>query len=48
MRYGGHGYHYILTHVTDRMRARGFTGQAIQGLLEDNPQRALTMTAPQP
>ena len=48
VRYGGHGYHYILTHVADRMHARGFTDQAIQGLLNDNPQRALTMTAPQP
>ena len=48
VRYGGHGYHYILCHITDRMRARGFTEQAIQGLLNDNPQRALTMAAPQP
>ena len=47
-RYGGHGYHYILSHVTDRMRARGFTEQAIHNLLNDNPQRALTMAAPQP
>ena len=47
-KYGGHGYHYILSHITDRMRARGFTEQAIQNLLTNNPQRALTMTAPQP
>ena len=46
-RYGGHGYHYILSHIADRMRARGFGEQTLRNILVDNPQRALTMAAPQ-
>ena len=41
-KYGGHGYYYILDHVVPRMRARGFTEQAIDDILVNNPREALT------
>ena len=42
LKYGGYGYSYILVHVIPRMRARGFTPEAIRGILVDNPAAALT------
>ena len=43
-RYGGHGYSYILAHTMPRMRQRGFTQEAIDSILVDNPAEALTVT----
>lgn len=43
-KYGGHGYHYILAHIVPRMRTRGFTEKAIQDVLVNNPQKALTFS----
>ena len=45
-KYGGHGYFYIIAHVVPRMRARGFGQLAIDNLLVNNPQRALTFAEP--
>ncbi|WP_300433557.1 hypothetical protein [uncultured Thalassolituus sp.] len=46
MRYGGHGYGYILAHLVPRMRARGISDEALHGILVDNPGRALTFAEP--
>ena len=40
-KYGGHGYYYILGHIVPRMRARGFSSEAIDNILVDNPMDAL-------
>jgi phosphotriesterase-related protein len=45
-KYGGHGYHYILGHVVPRMKARGFTEEAVEAILVNNPRDALAFTAP--
>ena len=45
-KYGGHGYHYILGHVVPRMKARGFTEEAVEAILVNNPRQALAFTAP--
>ena len=47
VKYGGHGYHYILGHVVPRMRARGLSSEAIDKILVDNPRDALTFVAPE-
>ena len=47
MKYGGHGYHYILGHVAPRMRARGLSSEAIDKILVDNPRDALTFVEPE-
>ena len=44
MKFGGHGYHYILGHVVPRMRARGFSKEAIDNILVNNPRDALTFS----
>ena len=44
---GGHGYCYILAHVVPRMRARGFSEDAIHKILVDNPRAVLTFSEPQ-
>ena len=41
-RNGGQGYFYIVAHLVPRMRARGFTEEAIHKLLVENPKRILT------
>lgn len=46
VKYGGHGYHYILGHVVHRMRARGLSGEAINRILVDNPRDGLTFVEP--
>ena len=46
MRYGGHGYGYILAHLVSRMRARGISDEALHKILVDNPRRALTFAGP--
>ena len=46
MRYGGHGYGYILAHLVPRMRDRGISDEALHGILVDNPGRALAFAEP--
>ena len=46
LKYGGHGYFYILAHIVPRMRARGFSASSIQRILVDNPRSALTFFEP--
>ena len=41
-KYGGHGYYYILDHIVPRMRVRGFSSEAIDNILVNNPREALT------
>lgn len=41
-KYGGHGYYYILAHIVPRMRARGFSAEAIDDILVNNPRDSLT------
>ena len=41
-KYGGHGYYYILGHIVPRMRTRGFSDEAIDDILVNNPRDALT------
>lgn len=41
-KYGGHGYYYILAQIIPRMRARGFSSEAIDKILVNNPRDALT------
>lgn len=48
VKYGGHGYWYILSHIVPRMRQRGLSEEAIRKLLVDNPARAFTFTEPRP
>ena len=45
-RYGGHGYSYILGHVVPRMRNRGFSAEAIDDILVNNPRDILAFTEP--
>ena len=42
LKYGGHGYFYILANIVPRMRARGFSEVGIRKILVDNPAAALT------
>ncbi len=44
--YGGHGYYYILDNIAPRMRKRGFTQEAVQDILTNNPRRILTFAEP--
>ena len=44
MKYGGHGYGYILANLVPRMRQRGIEESAIQDILVNNPKRALAIT----
>lgn len=46
-RYGGHGYAYIPGHIVPRMRSRGFSEDAVQNILVNNPASALTFVAPE-
>ena len=43
-KYGGHGYFYILGHIVPRMRKRGFSKEAIDNILVNNPRDALTFS----
>ena len=45
---GGNGYFYILVHIVPRMRARGFSEEAIRNILVNNPRNALTFRSPHP
>ena len=42
IKYGGHGYAYILRHIVPYMHSRGFTKQAIENILVNNPADVLT------
>ena len=46
LKFGGHGYFYILAHILPRMRARGFTEEDINRLLVRNPAEVLTLVEP--
>ena len=48
LKYGGHGYFYVLAHIVPRMLARGVSQEAIDRMLIDNPARALVFTEPRP
>ena len=41
VKYGGHGYHYILAHVVRRMRARGYSEETISRILIENRDRGM-------
>ncbi|MDI6958817.1 phosphotriesterase-related protein, partial [Pantoea sp. Pa-EAmG] len=38
-RYGGHGYGYILKHFVPRLKRHGVSGEQLETLMIDNPQR---------
>ena len=42
VKYGGHGYGYILERIVPRMRHRGFSEQEIRDITVENPARILT------
>ena len=46
VRYGGHGYFYILHSIVPRMRARGYTDEAIERILVSNPASILAFVEP--
>ncbi len=46
-KYGGYGYYYILGHIVPRMRRRGFSSEAIDNILVNNPRNALTFAEPE-
>jgi phosphotriesterase-related protein len=46
VRYGGHGYFYILRNTVPRMRNHGFSEEAIHRILVENPRRVLTFSKP--
>ena len=46
VKYGGHGYHYILEHIVPMMRARDFSDEMIQDILINNPANILAFAAP--
>ena len=48
VKYGGHGYLYILKNVVPRMRKRGFTEESINKILIDNPKKALAFREVKP
>ena len=46
IKYGGHGYFYIISHIVPRMRSRGFSDDTIDKILIDNPKSILAFTNP--
>ena len=46
IKYGGHGYFYLLGHIVPRMLAKGVPQEAIDKMLVDNPAAALVFTEP--
>ena len=46
-RYGGHGYAYILGRIVPRMKSRGFSQEALDNILVNNPATVLTFAAPE-
>ncbi|HJO81091.1 MAG: aryldialkylphosphatase [Acidobacteria bacterium] len=47
LKYGGHGYFYILAQIVPRMRVKGFTEESIEKIMVHNPAAALTFAAPE-
>ena len=41
LRYGGHGYFYILARIVPRMRERGFDEEAVRRIMVENPAAVL-------
>ena len=46
LKYGGHGYFYILAQIVPMMRRRGFSEASIQNILVNNPASILTFVEP--
>ncbi len=46
VKYGGHGYHYILAHVAPLMRSMDFSEESIQDILVRNPASILAFVEP--
>lgn len=46
IKYGGHGYFYILKHIVPRMLARGYSEDDVDRILVRNPASALTFVTP--
>ena len=46
LRFGGHGYFYILANIVPRMRTRGLSDDAINKILVDNPAAVLAFAPP--
>ncbi len=46
LKYGGHGYFYLLARIVPRMRYRGYTEEQIDAILVGNPASALTFRTP--
>ncbi len=46
LKYGGHGYHYILSRIVPRMRYRGYSQDQIDAILVHNPASALPFREP--
>ena len=46
VRWGGHGYHYILAKIVPLIYLRGVSEEAIDQMLVGNPPSLLTMVAP--
>lgn len=46
LKYGGHGYFYLLTRIVPRMRYRGYTEDQIEAILVGNPASALPFREP--
>ena len=46
LKYGGHGYFYILAQIVPMMRRRGFSEESIQNILVSNPASILTFVEP--
>ncbi len=46
VKYGGHGYFYLLAHIVPRMRQKGFSDELIENLFKKNPASALTFAEP--
>ncbi len=46
LKYGGHGYFYILANTVPRMKMRGISEEAIDRILIENPARIVTFAVP--
>jgi len=46
IKYGGHGYFYIISHIVPRMKSRGFSENIINKILTDNPKSILAFATP--
>ena len=46
LKYGGHGYFYLLSRIVPRMKYRGYTQGQIDAILIGNPAAALTFRTP--